>query len=147
LLEFACWTTAQLNEMLRHQLAKHVQFAYVERDAIDSVADWLRSNGYHAYANPGKQEIRHTFSVEENTVVVLPLTTKTPQQDGFATIEKIMVDLLADLPKYSIINISEFIEGARKIISLKRIDIAVLLSYATRRNKDITEIGKEVIIH
>lgn len=147
LLEFACWSTAQLNDLLRHQLAKHVQVTYVERDAIDSVADFLRSNGYTAYANPGKQEIQHSFSIEENTVVVLPLTTKAPHKDGFASIEKVMVDVLADAEDFSIITILEFIEGARKSISFKRVDIATFISYATRREADISEIVKEVIIH
>ena len=147
LLDFACWSTAQLNEMLRHQLAKHVQFAYVERDAIASVADWLRNKGYHAYANPGKQEIKKTFSIEENTVVVLPLTTKSPHENGFATIEKVMVDVLADADRFSIINIPEFIEGSKKAISLKRIDIAVFISYAARRETNVSEIAEEGIIH
>ena len=147
LLDFACWSTAQLNEMLRHQLAKHVQFAYVERDAIDSVAEGLRGLGYHTYANPGKQEIKKTFSIEENTAVVLPLTTKAPHEDGFASIEKVVVDILADTTGFSIINIPEFVEGARKSISSKRVDIAVLISYSTRRETDISEIIKEAIIH
>jgi len=147
LLDFACWSTAQLNEMLRHQLAKHVQFAYVERDAIDSVAEGLRSMGYHTYANPGKQEIERSFSIEENTVVVLPLTTKAPHEDGFASIEKIMVDVLADTECFSIINIPEFIEGAKKSISDKRVDIAAFISYSTRRETDVSEIIKKTAIH
>ena len=147
LLDFACWSTAQLNEMLRHQLAKHVQFAYVERDAVDSVAEGLRSNGYHTFSNPGKQEIKKTFSIEENTVVVLPLTTKAPHEGGFASIEKVMIDVLADAEGFSIINIPEFIAGVKKSISANRIDIAVFISYATRRETDISEIMKEAIIH
>jgi len=147
LLDFACWSTAQLNEMLRHQLAKHVQFAYVERDAIDSVAEGLRSMGYHTYANPGKQEIKKTFSIEENTVVILPLTTKTPGQNGFAAIEKIMVDVLSDMPGFSIINISEFIEGCSNTILSYRIDIAALYKYSTRRKTDVSSLIKYAEIH
>ncbi len=147
LLDFACWSTVQLNEMLRHQLAKQVQFAYVERDAIDSVAEGLRSMGYHTYANPGKQEIKKTFSIEENTVVILPLTTKTPGQNGFAAIEKIMVDVLVDMPGFSIINIPEFIEGCSNTISSYRIDIAALYKYSTRRKTDVSALTKDAAIH
>ena len=147
LLGFACWSTRQLNDMLRHQLAKHVQFVYVERDAIDSVSDWLRDHGYHTYANPGKAAIRQSFSIEENTAIVLPLTTKAPYQDGTATIEKILVDVLADANPYEIINIPEFTAGANSIISSQRIDISTLISYAARRKTDITHITKEITIN
>jgi len=139
LLDFVCWSTAQLNEMLRHQLAKHVQFSYVERDAIDSVADWLRSNGYHTYANPGKQEIQRSFSIEANTVVILPLTSEAPHQNGFATIEKIMVDVLADALDFSIINIPELIEGAKSLTTEFRVDIAVLKRYGDRLETSVFE--------
>lgn len=147
LLDFACWSTEQLNEMLRHQLAKHVQFAYVERDAIDSVAGWLKDHGYKTYANPGKAEIKRSFSIESKTVIVLPLTTKTPHQGGFAGIEKIVVDVLADTEPFSIINISEFIDGASEIIKSQRIDVSDLMKYSARRKTDISSLVDGLLIH
>lgn len=147
LLDFACWSTEQLNEMLHHQLAKHVQFIYVERDAIDSIADWLKSHGYHTYANPGKSEIKRTFSVEENTAVVLPLTTKTPHRNGFATIEKILVDVLADTETFSVINIPEFVGGASGVIKSQRVDISELKKYSNRRKTDISSLINGLVIH
>lgn len=146
LLNFACWSTDQLNGMLRHQMAKHVEFAYVERDAIDSVADWLRGNGYRPWANPGKKE-RQSFVIEENTVVVLPLLSKSPHGNGYASIGKVLVDVLADLPDFSIINIPEYIEGAKAVIYSNRVDIATLYSYSARRETDISKIENGVIIH
>jgi len=146
LLDFACWSTEQLNEMLRHQLAKHVQFAYVERDAIDSVADWLKDHGYKTYANPGKQE-RKRFSIEGKTVVILPLASESPHQNGFASIEKIMVDVLADTGDFSIINIPEFVKGASGVIKSQRIDISVLMRYSTRRKNKISGLTEGLLIH
>jgi Txe/YoeB family toxin of Txe-Axe toxin-antitoxin module len=146
LLDFACWSTAQLNDLLLHQLAKHVRFAYVERDAMKSVADWLRENRYRPTVNPGKKE-RISFSVEDNSVVVLPLTTKTPQENGFAKIEKIIEDVLADVSDFSIINIPEFIEGACSAITSNRIDIADLFKYSTRRKEDVSPIAKNAVIN
>jgi hypothetical protein len=147
LLDFACWSTEQLNEMLRHQLAKHVQFAYVERDAIDSVAGWLKGHGYKTYANPGKTEIKRSFSIEEKTVVVLPLTSESPCQNGFASIEKIVVDVLADTGDFSIINIPEFIRGTAGIIKSQRIDISILTRYSARRKTDISSLTEGLLIH
>jgi len=146
LLDFACWSTAQLNEMLRHQLAKHVRFAYVERDGMESVADWLRSNGYRPCVNPGKKE-RNSFVIEENAVVVLPLTTKSPHQDGFAEFGRIVVDCFADCDDLNIIIIPELIDGIRATISSQRIDIAAFITYAERRGVDISKIEQGVLIH
>ena len=147
LLDFACWSTSQLNEMLRHQLAKHVQFAYVERDAIDSVAEGLRSKGYFVYANPGKLEIQRSFSIEENTVVVLPLTSESPHQDGFADIEKVMVDVLADASAFSIINVAEFSEGASTLMRKYRVDISMLDRYSIRRKTNISNLLNNTLIN
>lgn len=147
LLDFACWSTAQLNDMLRHQLAKHVQFVYVERDAINSVADWLKGCGYKTYANPGKAEIKRSFSIEGKTAIILPLTTKTPHRNGFATVEKIMVDVLAYTETFSIINIPEFVDGASKVINSQRIDISELMKYSSRRKTDISCWVKDHLIH
>jgi restriction endonuclease S subunit len=146
LLDFACWSTEQVNEMLRHQLAKHVQFAYVERDAIDSVADWLKGHGYKTYANLGKQE-RKRFSIEEKTVVVLPLTSESPRQNGFACIEKIVVDVLSDTGDFSIINIPEFVKGSSGVIKLQRVDMCVLTRYSVRRKTDISGLIEGLLIH
>ena len=146
LLEFACWSTAQLNDMLRHQLAKHVQFVYVERDAMQSVADWLRGNGYRPCVNPGKKE-RRSFAVEENSVVVFPITSEAPSQDGFATIEKVLVDVLSDLPCFSIINIPEFIGGASRSICLQRVDVAILKRYSSRRKTNVSDLENGAEIH
>ncbi len=146
LLEYACWSTAQLNEILRHQLAKHVQFVYVERDAIASVADWLRESGYRPWANPRKTE-RQNFVIEENTVVILPLVTKSPHEDGFATIEKMLVDVLADASAFSIIHAEEFMHGIRGAIVSQRIDLASLRSYSSRRKVSIDNLEEGVMIH
>jgi hypothetical protein len=117
-----------------------VQFAYVERPAINRVADKLRKSGYHVYANPGKEQIRRTFKVEDNTVVVLPITTESPQSNGFAAIEKIMVDVLADALPFAIINIDEFCKGASTLIRKYRIDICLLNRYSIRRKRDILSL-------
>lgn len=139
-LEVVCWSTEQLKDMLPHQLTKHVQFAYVERPAINKVADKLRKSGYHVYANPGKAQIRRTFTVEENTVVVLPLTTNSPQSNGFASVEKIMVDVLADVSAFDIINIDEFCQGASNLIRKSRVDLCVLNRYSILRKRDIISL-------
>jgi hypothetical protein len=146
LLDFACWSTAQLNETLRHQLAKHVHFAYVERDAIDSVADWLRNNGYRPCVNPGKKE-RQSFVIEEKSVVVLPLTSETPHQNGFAKIEKVLVDVLADTSDFSIISIPEVTEGAKNLLRSFRVDMAALTRYSDRRKTDISDLLIDTVIY
>ncbi len=147
LLEFACWSTAQLNDILRHQLSRHINLIYVERDAIESVSSFLRAKGFHAFANPGKREIEKFFSIEGNTIVVLPLTSESPEAGHFASFEKIVVDVVSDLRTFKVINIQEFAEHVRKLIKSYRIDIAILKRYATRRKTDIGPLLKGIIIH
>lgn len=80
-------------------------------------------------------------------MVVLPLTTKTPHQNGFAMIEKIMVDVLTDMSGFSIISIPEFIQGTSNAISLNRIDMAAFFKYSTRRKTDISSITGDITIN
>lgn len=95
---------------------------------------------------PGKKE-RKSFAVEENTVVVLPLVSKSPHENGFASFGKILVDVLADCSDLSVINIPEFISGARGRISSERFDMASLKSYAERREVSLIEMEKGVVIY
>jgi hypothetical protein len=77
-------------------------------------------------------------------VVVLPLTTKSPHQDGFAEFGRIVVDCFADCDDLSIINLPELIDGIRATISSQRIDIAALITYAGRRGVDLSKIEQGI---
>ncbi len=136
LLEFACWSTGQLNPYLHHTLGKPVPFVYVERDAMPSVFDGLEEMGYRAYLNPTRREAVKSFVVTDKTVVIRPVVTKAPVDGHHARIEKLLVDLHVELETFPLLEPGEFREAAQSLMSQRRIDLAKLLMYAAQRRVD-----------
>ncbi len=140
-LDFQCWSTEQINAYTQHLLAKNIAFVFTERDAIDSVAENLRSNGYTVFANPIKPEVEKSFRVDDKTVVVRPSISKQPQGEGHcAPIEKILVDLVIEVITLKIMDESEARLVVENVTTAGRVMIASLLGYAKRRLLDLTDV-------
>lgn len=133
LLSFSCWSTEQLRSYFHHLQAKFVTFVYSDRDYIPPIFEFLRENDFNAYLNPFQYEIKKSFLVEEDTIIIRPSITKAPSQDHFATIEKILVDLYVENEKLQLTEDWEFNNLFIEIISSQRISMASLLGYAIRR--------------
>ena len=133
LLDFACWSTRQINRFMHHLLARFVQFVFTERDAMGSVFDYLHDAGYNVYLNPTKREADKNFSVGERTVVIRPIVTKAPVQGHVATIEKILVDLSVEHKVLPLMDQSEFQGMCRNLVTSERVVMSELMSYARRR--------------
>jgi len=140
MLEFACWSTGQLNPFLEHQLGKFVSFVYVERDVMNSVYEFLKDAGWTAYLNPTMQEAKKFFSVGEKTMVVRPHIEKAPLDGHFARIEKLLVDLHVERENLNLLDADEFGEAAQRLITTKRIELAKLIMYAGQRKVDWREL-------
>jgi len=133
LLDFACWSTQQINRFMHHLLAKFVQFVYTERDAMASVFDYLHDAGYDVHLNPTKREANKSFSIGEKTVVIRPTVTKSPIQGHVAPIEKILVDLSIECKVLPLMDQSEFREMCQNLVTSERVVMSELMSYARRR--------------
>lgn len=149
-LEFACWSTRQVNRYMHHLLGKYVLYVQADRDAMSAVADFLKDAEYEVYLNPTKREVEKSFSVspEEKTLVIRPLVTKSPVDNHAAEIEKILVDLRMELKTVPLMSVGEFMEMARKTVSSERVNMAELMSYAKRRKiliKDLLEDPESII--
>jgi hypothetical protein len=133
LLNFAVWSTQQINPWMHHLLGKFVIFVYVEKDSLDSVWEFLRDAGHDAYRDPGKREAQ-TFSVRDNTLVVRAGSLSQAPLDGhYAQPEKVLVDLLAEaesLPLMDPVEIAGVFEGA---LRSGRLDMPVCIKYASRK--------------
>ncbi|MBF0106225.1 MAG: hypothetical protein HQM16_12965 [Deltaproteobacteria bacterium] len=139
LLDFSCWSTQQINSFTHHMLAKFVTFIYVDQDALFSVRDWMRHEGFEVYVSPGKAEIEKNFEVGENTVVIRRGCFKeTKKGSHLAPIEKILVDLLIEAPKLYLMDDSEAEGVIEKTLESGRINIAVLFSYARQHRANIS---------
>lgn len=71
LLDFTCWSTEQLRSYGHLLLARFAAFIHTERDAMSSVAERLRDNGYDIHLNPRGAAARQ-FAIRERTVVIRP---------------------------------------------------------------------------
>ncbi|MDR1924879.1 MAG: hypothetical protein LBQ66_10945 [Planctomycetaceae bacterium] len=133
LLDFACWSTQQINAWTHHMLGRFVSFVHTPRDAMAPVYEYLRDSGYTAFLNPNKQEAAKTFTVKDKTVVVLPLTSKTPINGRFFAMEGILVELFLLLNTLDLMDKDEFVGMACRIASEYRLEMSELASFAKRR--------------
>jgi hypothetical protein len=140
LLDFACWSTQQVNPYMHHMLAKFITFVHVPRDAMSPIFDHLREIGYAAYLNPTKREAEKTFAVQSKTVVIRPLLFKAPVQDRIMKVEGILVDLFVELESISIMDQDEFGGMATRLVSSNRVELAELASYAERRGVTVKSL-------
>jgi len=141
LLDFQCWSTAQINAYTQHMLAKHITFVYTEGDTINPVADKLRSEEYSVFANPTKADVEKQFRVDDKTIVIRPSISKQPTgEDHCAPIEKILVDLVIEASSLRFMDESEARLIVENTTAAGRIEMAIFLGYAKRRYLDFSSL-------
>ena len=135
LLDFSCWSTAQINAYTHHLLAHHTAFLYAEADTLESVADTLRDQGWDAFANPKQAEVSKHFRPGDRAVVLRPSISKQPPGDGhLAPVEKLLVDLAVEAPKLNLMDETEVQRVVTAILNQHIVQVSVLQSYAERRS-------------
>jgi len=138
LLSFSCWSTEQLNSYTHHILSKFIIFVNTDSDFINNTAEVLEKAGYIVYKNPTKNEIGKFFKNTGKTVVLLPSISKEPKAtDGYAPIEKILVDFLMENRNFFIMEASEADNTVGNAILSGRINISLFLDYSKRRKFNI----------
>jgi hypothetical protein len=141
LLEFTVWSTAQINPWMHHLLAQPVTFLYADPDTLESVGDTLRAQGWEVAVNPTPTAGPKSVRPGEKMVVLRPAMSKQPPGDSRqATIEKILVDLIAETPRLALMDISEAQGVATAILNKFIVQIAVLQRYADSRAVELTEV-------
>ncbi|MBI1783790.1 hypothetical protein HYR69_01480, partial [Candidatus Sumerlaeota bacterium] len=145
LLDFSCWSTAQVARYAHHQLARFVSFVHCERDAMAAVADALRDAGWQAHLNQTRKEAAKSFRVEERTVIIRPAISRAPVEGKYATIEKILVDLYVEAQSLPILDLGEFHRLVANLAGQERISVGTLVHYAARRKVDASDVMKGII--
>lgn len=72
-------------------------FIHTERDAMSSVADRLRDNGYDIQLNL-RGAAAQQFAIRERTVVIRPKPTMQPHDGHLVTVEGLLVELFMGKP-------------------------------------------------
>lgn len=145
LLDFCCWSTAQLNPFAQHLIAQPTAFLYAEGDTLESVAEHLRTAGWDAWSNPGKKEAKQFVRPGEKTVVLRPAIVKQPpSQNHLAPIEKVLVDLKVEADKLKLMDTAEVQRIIDTVLGAGLLQLAVLLGYAEVKRE---KIGSGEITH
>lgn len=134
LLDFHCWATAQINPYMHHLLGKSVAFVNTDSDAMEAVADFLRSEGFDAHLNP-RGDAASKFTLREKTVVVRKRVLTAPVEGHFTRIETVLVDLLLESQRLGLMDAGEFRDMARAVASAGRLSLSTLVAYAADRNQ------------
>ncbi len=139
LLECCVWRTSCVNEFTLHQAGRFSQMVEIERDGIDAVFDLLRDNFSNVYLNPSDELLDRYIAYQNDTIIVIPLTSEAPMQEveGIKTItlEKLLVDLISEPKLYESFQGSELNYIFREAFEKYLINKDKLLRYASRRRK------------
>ena len=135
LLEFALWETRLYNEFISHQIAKNTIIIEVERLSEHAVFEEIRTlYDYPILLQPTEKEL-NVYS-DDITVIVSRLTSEAPIIGHRSSLEKLLVDLVANKLMKTIISPSEnkgaFAEAGERY----SINTSTLLRYARRRGKE-----------
>ncbi len=134
LLDFSCWSTAQINPWMHHLLAQPVTFLYVPGDALESVGETLTGLGWKVAVDPKASEASALVRPGAKMVVLRPARSKQPEGESHqAPIEKILVDLIEEAADTSLMDSSEAQAVVEDILNRYLLQVAALQSYAERR--------------
>jgi hypothetical protein len=145
LLDFSCWSTAQIGSYGHHLLAKFVAFVHTDRDSMETLVEALRNNGWTAYLHPTRLEAAKSFRQSDKTIVVRPAVSRAPVDGRYATIEKILVDLYAETTSLRLLDMGEYQRLVANLANRERISVAALAEYAKRRNLKVQEVLPGII--
>ena len=145
LLDFSCWSTAQISSYGHHLLSKFVAFVHTERDSMETVVEALRRTGWTTYLHPTRLEATKSFRQSDKTVVVRPAVSRAPVDGKYATIEKILVDLCTETVSLRLLDAGEYQRLVVNLANSERISVATLAEYAKRRNLKVQEILPGII--
>jgi hypothetical protein len=138
LLDFCCWSTIQFNPFAQHLIAQPTILLYAESDALDSVADALKTKGWDAWANPKQRDVERFVHPGEKTVVLRPATSKQPTAiDHVVPIEKALVDLMVEGSKLQLMDSGEIQRILDSVLRTGIIQLPVIIGYSEIRGIDL----------
>ncbi len=136
LLKFCIYNGEIISPLQHHLLSNRIVYVETDRDAAETVFNFLRGENYNAYLRPDKELIYRYIDLDNREIFVKNLVSESPLQmvDGIPmpTLEKLLVDILRDSDFY-------FLQGSEseRIIdnafSLYTVNRNKLLRYAERR--------------
>ncbi len=129
-----------LADFQHHISSNNLIYTEIEREAMESVFHWLKSEGYKVYLNPDKDFVYDNIDISKTAVVVKPLVSESPLTEirGIPTprIEKLLVDILCD-DDMDYLHGSEWYHILDHVMKTYSVNRSTLLRYASRRNAKV----------
>ena len=139
LITFCCWHTSVLKEFFQHLTVYDFLLVEAEREAIDAVFHFVKETQKNTFKEPSREIIENFVLDGKNAVIVKSLVSEAPLQDADAstlpTIEKILVDLVADSEIFFFLQGHELLNIFESALGKYTVNTDRLLRYAKRRNK------------
>jgi hypothetical protein len=144
-LQYSVWSTEQLQPFAHHLMSRFTTFIYTEKDAIDSVTQFLQDRKHTAYPNPKQADVEKYVATADQRIIVRPSVTEEPVDSHYATIEKTIIDLFLEKERLFLMDGAEYKRIFENLIFSNRINMGRLLRYASRRkiNMHIVELCSE----
>lgn len=147
-INFCIWDTVWLNDFMRHQPIKHYVVIEVEKDASESVFNFLTEINKNVFINPDEEIFDRYIHNQDEVLIVKNMVSESPliEKDkiNIPALEKLLVDMLIDITLFSAQqNEKEFI--MRSVMQKYTLNELKMRRYAVRRNRD-EEIDKLINI-
>ena len=132
-----CIYQGEIIAAMQHHLSpNHTVYVEVERNAVETVFNFLKSKGYNVYFRPDEEMIYRYVDMSRHNVFVKNLVSESPLQniDGIPmpSLEKLLVDILRD-SDFFYLRGGESERIIRSAFALYAINRSRLLRYAGRR--------------
>ena len=139
LITFCCWHTSALKEFFQHLAVYDFLLVEAEREAIDAVFHFVKETHKNTFKEPSREIIENFVLDGKDAVIVKSLVSEAPLQEADAstlpTIEKILVDLVADSEIFFFLQGHELLNIFESALGKYTVNTDRLLRYAKRRNK------------
>jgi hypothetical protein len=143
LLDFSCWSTRQISSYGHHLLANFVTFVHTERDAMESVCEFLRESGFDPHLNPRGENARK-FAIRGRTAVVRPRVTRQPVVEHVVQVEGLLVELFVEGRNLSLVDDAELFSIFKNLTCQARIPLSLLIDYARERKTSAKDLLKSI---
>jgi len=139
LISFCCWHTSALKEFFQHVTGYDFLLVEAEREAVDAVFHFVKEIDQSTFKEPSRDIMENFVLASRDAVIVKSLVSEAPLQEADAstlpTIEKILVDLVADSEVFFFLQGHELLNIFESALGKYTVNTDRLLRYAKRRNK------------
>ena len=132
LVDFSCWSTAQVQGAMHHLLGRFVSVVHAEPESLDAIHRHLRDADWDCWLNPRGGEAER-FEPGERCIVLRRASRKNPDPGPYASIESLLVELFFEVRDLGLMSLEEYHTLLANLAGTRRILLGRLLAYAAER--------------